>query len=78
MRIHISLALLFLATVLLTALAKPGSPQLGNLDDCDVFYRLAKYNVGWDNVPHPVDTALATAYSQLYTACMLRNGQVPR
>lgn len=51
--------------------------QLGNLDDCDVFYRLAKYNVGWDSGA-PRDVALATAYSQLCVACMLRNGQVSR
>jgi len=64
------------------------APQLGSMDNCETFYRLAKQSIHeFDGrIPQPqletykaavrFDPALSAAYSQLYLACRARNNDV--
>lgn len=72
--VYMTIALL----AVLASTPQKASAQLGNLDNCDTFYRLAKAHLhlfdaarDLSNV-YEYNPVLSTAYSNLYVACIER------
>ena len=64
-----------------TSVRSARGAQLGGLDNCEAFYRLAKAHLAWFDTSgndgyYVYDPQRSIAYSNLYTACVVRNGAI--